>query len=140
MEDGLREYYLAMIPKVESQDARVLFEKLAVIEIKHQERILAEYGSITATTVNRETFVANEVIPAVEGGLTTEEYVSLYNPDLESAAEIISLAMAIEAQALDLYRRAAEKSDNEESKKVLLQIADEERVHLTQLGKLFENL
>ena len=77
MEDGLREYYLAMIPKVENPDARALFEKLAVIEIKHQERILAEYGSITGTTVDRDTFIANEVVPAVEGGLTTEEYVSL---------------------------------------------------------------
>ena len=140
MEDGLREYYLTMVPKVENQDARALFEKLAVIEIKHQERILSEYGSITGTTVDRENFIATKVVPAVEGGLTTEEYVSLYNPDLESVAEIISLAMAIEAQALDLYRRAADISDNEESKKVLLQIADEERVHLTQLGKLFENL
>ena len=138
MEYGLREYYLTMIPWVENQDARALFEKLADIEIKHQERILDEYCSITGTEVDCEIFQSTKVVPAVEGGLTTEEYVQLYRPDLESVEEIIGLAMAIEAQALDLYQRAAEMSDNEESKKVLLQIANEEKAHLAQLGQLFD--
>lgn len=140
MEHGLREYYLTMIPWVQNQNARDLFKKLAAIEIKHQERILDEYGSITGTAVDRENFLTKKVVPAVEGGLTTEEYVQLYKPDLESVAEIVGLAMAIEAQALDLYRRAADRSEDEDSKKVLLQIADEERAHLAQLGELFENI
>ena len=140
MENGLREYYLTMIPWVENQDARTLFEKLANIEIKHQERILNEYCSMTGPEVDCEIFQSTKVVPAVEGGLTTEEYVQLYKPDLESVEEIIGLAMAIEAQALDLYQRAADKSENEESKNVLLQIANEERAHLAQLGKLFDNI
>lgn len=140
MENGLQEYYLTMIPWVENQQARELFEKLAAIEVKHQKRILDEYRNLTGTDVDRKTFIESKVVPAVEGGLTTEEYVRLYKPDLESAPEIVGLAMAIEAQALDLYRRAADRSDNAESKKILLQIADEERSHLDLLGKLFENL
>jgi rhodanese-related sulfurtransferase/rubrerythrin len=140
MENGLQEYYLTMIPWVENQEARELFEKLAAIEVKHQERILDEYRNITGTEVDRKEFLENKVVPAVEGGLTTEEYVRLYKPDLESATEIVGLAMAIEAQALDLYRRAADRSGNAESKKILMQIADEERSHLDLLGKLFENI
>jgi len=140
MEDGLREYYLTMIPWIENQDARELFEKLAAIEVKHQERILDEYRNITGIEFDREQFVEKKVVPAVEGGLTTEEYVRLYKPDLESVTEIVGLAMAIEAQALDLYRRAADRSDGNETKKVLMQIADEERAHLAQLGKLFESI
>ena len=140
MEDGLREYYLTMIPWVVNQEARKLFEKLAAIEVKHQERILDEYRNITGTEIDREEFIEKMVIPAVEGGLTTEEYVRLYKPDLESVTEIVGLAMAIEAQALDLYRRAADRSQNDESKKVLVQIAEEERTHLDQLGKLFERI
>ncbi len=140
MEDGLREYYLTMIPWVANREARELFEKLAAIEAKHQARILDEYRNITGTEVDREQFVEAKVVPAVEGGLTTEEYVRLYKPDLESVTEIIGLAMAIEAQALDLYQRAADRSDNDESKKVLMQIADEEHSHLAQLGKLFESI
>jgi len=76
----------------------------------------------------------------MEGGLTTQEYLRLYQPDLEVAAEVISLAMAIEAQALDLYQRAADRAQTDESKKVLMQIANEERAHIEQLASLFENL
>jgi rubrerythrin len=74
----------------------------------------------------------------MEGGLTTDEYLRLYQPDVEVAEEVISLAMAIEAQALDLYQRAADHAGGEESRTVLLQIANEERAHLEQLGALFE--
>ena len=48
--------------------------------------------------------------PAMEGGLTTEEYLQLYKTDLDSEMEVLGLALAIEVQALDLYSRAAEKS------------------------------
>jgi rhodanese-related sulfurtransferase/rubrerythrin len=139
MENGLREYYLSMIPWVVDPKARELFEKLAAIEVKHQERILEEYRHVTGSEDDHAKFLESQVAPAVEGGLTTEEYVRLYKPDLESVAEIVGLAMAIEAQALDLYRRAADRSDNDESRKVLTQIAEEERAHLAQLGKLFES-
>ena len=53
---------------------------------------------------------------------------------------VVSLAMAIEAQAMDLYMRAADRSDNPRGRKVLSAIADEERTHLDLLGKLLENL
>jgi rubrerythrin len=46
--------------------------------------------------------------------------------------------MAIEALALDLHQRAAERAENDDSKKVLIQIAEEERTHLELLGRLFE--
>jgi len=66
--------------------------------------------------------------------------MDLFQPDLESVEDIIGLAMSIEAQALDLYLRAADRSNNPESKKILIQIADEEQTHLTQLGKLMEGI
>ena len=70
--------------------------------------------------------------------MTTQEYLDLFQPDLESVKDVIELAMSIEAQALDLYLRAADRSANSESKKELSQIAAEERSHLAQLGKLME--
>jgi rubrerythrin len=76
----------------------------------------------------------------MEGGLTTQDYLGLYQPDLEVPEEVVSLAMAIEAQALDLYQRAADRAGTAENKNVLMQIANEERAHLEQLGSLFGNL
>lgn len=140
LEEGLLDFYLSMIPRIKNADARNVFKKLSEIEIKHQDRIFKEYVKLTGKSDDREVFERDIVVNAVEGGLTTQEYLDLYKPDWESPADIIGLAMSIEAQALDLYLRAADRSGNPESKKALQQIADEERVHLTLLGKLMDSL
>lgn len=140
LENGLRDFYLSMIKEVENNEVKNLFQKLAAIEIKHQDRIYSEYITLTGISASREEFEKGIVSDVAEGGLTTDEYINLFQPDLESAKDIIELAMSIEAQALDLYMRAADRSGNPQSKKMLIQIADEERAHLTQLGKLMERI
>jgi len=140
LEEGLKEFYLSMIPEVKNNKTRQLFEKLSTIEEKHQDRIFAEYIKITGSDLSRNEFEKQVVSPAMEGGLTTEEYLKLYPTDLEDAKEVISLAMAIEAQALDLYQRAAHRASSEARKHALMQIANEELAHLEHLGKLFEEL
>jgi rubrerythrin len=140
LEAGLQEFYLTMAPKVQHDASRKLFEKLSSIEVKHQQRIYDAYIDLTAASMNQEEFAREKVIPAMEGGLTTEEYMAIYKPDIEVVEEVISLAMAIEAQALDLYQRAAQRAENAASQAMLVQIAGEERSHLEQLGKLFEQL
>jgi sulfur-carrier protein adenylyltransferase/sulfurtransferase len=138
LEQGLREFYLSMIPKVNNPDAKKLFESLSAIELKHQEHILEAYAHMTRQAQSREEFEQRVTTQAMEGGLTTEEYGRMFHTDWESTTDIVSLAMSIEAQALDLYTRAAGRTQNPESRKVLMQIAEEERSHLSQLGKLLE--
>jgi rubrerythrin len=140
LEAGLHDFYISMIPKVSNSEVKDLFQKLSEIEIKHQERIFSEYVKITETRETKADFENNIVSQAVEGGLTTEEYINRFSPDWDSAIDIIELAMSIEAQALDLYQRASESSQDKKSQKVLVQIADEERSHLAQLGKLIERI
>jgi rhodanese-related sulfurtransferase/rubrerythrin len=138
LEEGLRAFYESMTATVRSEAAGRLFRRLAGIEVKHQERILAEYQKVSGRALSRAEFDRTVVSPAMEGGLPTEDYLERYHPDLESPADIVSLAMAIEAQALDLYQRAAAGAAAD-TRAVLSQIADEERAHLEQLGKLFQN-
>jgi rhodanese-related sulfurtransferase/rubrerythrin len=140
LEEGLRLFYETMAPKVTNEKAGQVFKKLSAIEIKHQDRIFSEYIRITGISVTREEFATKIFAPAMEGGLTTEEYLARYQPNLENAGEVVSLAMAIEAQALDLYQRAADRAGTGDSKTVLIRIAGEERSHLEQLGALFKDL
>jgi rubrerythrin len=140
LEAGLRDFYLSMIPKVNLPAAKDLFQKLSEIEVKHQDRIFSEYIKITGSSVAREEFDKNAATDEIEGGLTTEEYVDRFKPDWDSPGEIISLAMSIEGQALDLYMRAADRTVNSENRDALIQIAGEERAHLAQLGKLMESI
>jgi rubrerythrin len=138
LEAGLRDFYLSMIAKVQNEDVKRLFQKLSDIEILHQDRIFNEYLTVSGKQTSREAFENDLVINAVEGGLTTDEYIQMFEPDWESTAEIISLAMSIEAQALDLYTRASERSEDPRNEAALKKIAEEERGHLVQLGKLMD--
>ena len=138
LEAGLRDFYLSMIDRIRQEDIKRLFQKLAEIETGHQDRIFNEYLQVSQNPISREAFENDLVIDAVEGGLTTDEYVRMFKPDWESAVDIISLAMSIEAQALDLYTRAAERNGHPRSAAALKKIAEEERAHLVQLGNLMD--
>jgi rubrerythrin len=140
LEAGLQEFYTSMPAKVNNAKVNELFAQLSEIEAKHQDRIFAEYQKITASQESREQFERTATAQGMEGGLTTEEYLALYPTDFEVIEEVISLAMGIEAQALDLYQRAAENASQKETKKTLLRIAEEERSHLKQLGNLLDGI
>lgn len=139
LEMGLRDFYLAMRKRVTAEDTKGLFAKLADIEILHQERLVQLYGELTGTTVSVAEFAAKIAEPAMEGGLTTEEYLQRYNTDPDSELEVLGLALAIEAQALDLYLRAAAESDDPGAQDVLRQIAGEERSHIARLSSFIDH-
>ena len=138
LEQGLRDFYLTMAARVRSEVAKKLFTRLADIEILHQKQIIDLYEQVTGIRQTPEEFAGNVVGQAMEGGLTTEQYLALYRPDLDSVPEIVSLAMSIEVQALDLYQRAAQRTSTHDSRLLLLHIAQEERAHLEQLGRLLD--
>ncbi len=138
LEMGLRDFYLSMQKRVTKNTTQALFGKLADIEILHQEQLVGLYAEVSGTRLSVADFAARIAEPAMEGGLTTEEYLKLYGTNLDSETEILSLALAIEAQALDLYLRTAEKSDGQR-KQVLLKIAEEERNHIARLSHYIDH-
>lgn len=140
LEEGLREFYLKMAEKTESDEAKKLFTMLADIEIVHQKQLLVIYKDVTGKSANMEEFAAKVIEPAMEGGLSTDEYIARFYPDLNKLTDILDLAMSIEAQALDLYFRAAEKATDENVKKALKQIEKEERTHIAKLAEYMDKV
>ncbi len=136
LEAGLGDFYTDMAARIPRNPVRDLFDKLSRIEINHQDRLFNEYVRVSGEQIDRESFDAQIESSALEGGLTTQEYLDLFKPDLSSAVDVVSLAMSIEAQALDLYTRASEQAVDEDSRKILQAIAHEERTHLELLGQL----
>ena len=139
LEDGLRDFYLRMLERVGDEKVKSVFRLLADIEIKHKDRLFAEYTRLTGKD-DRGAFECSFVTPLMEGGLTTEEYMARFKPDFGSPVDVVSLAMSIEAQALDLYMRSAEWTQNDENRAILEQIASEEKTHLARLGELLDEL
>lgn len=140
LEQGLREFYVDMAQKASDPAVKDMFAKLSEIEIKHQEEILQAYRDITKEDIGRDDFEQMVETRALEGGLSTQEYLELFAPDLESPIDVVSLAMSIEAQALDLYQRVSARVDNDVSWSILNRIANEEKAHLSSLGKLMDSL
>jgi rubrerythrin len=140
LEAGLKDFYDTQAQTAGIPEVKALFEKLGSIEVKHQDRIVTEYNRITGNSTTRDELEARTAGPDMEGGLTTEEYMNLFNPDLESVVDIVSIAISIEGQALDLYMRAAAGSKDEDARQMLNQMAAEEKTHLAQLGDLLDDV
>ncbi|MBS3780881.1 MAG: sulfurtransferase [Desulfovermiculus sp.] len=140
LEFGLQELYESMQSQVDHQEAGKLFEKLAKIEKGHKERLFQEYRKLNAEMANREDFEQQVVVKALEGGFTTEEVVNRMQPVQGSTSGILDVAMSIEAQALDLYQRAADSQPDKEGRDFLKQLVDEEKSHLAQLGRLMDQV
>lgn len=137
LEEGLKDFYLKMMQQVSSETVVDLFSKLAHVEDLHKERLFDEYARLTGS-LDRSSFEAQLSAEKMEGGLTTEEYVDRFQPDMEKVEEVIGLAMSIEAQALDLYTRAAQTAKDSAHQSMLDHIAAEEKIHLEQLGILLD--
>lgn len=71
------------------------------------------------------------------GMMTGKEVGRLTDSELTRA---IRLDIAAEEEAIHLYQAHADATGNEKAKKVLLSIADEERVHVGELQKLLKDL
>jgi rubrerythrin len=140
LEQGLRDFYLSMEEKAENSRVAFLFSKLAEIEVKHQISLLKAYNQLGPAEVTREEFEAMVGTKAMEGGLTTDQYLDRFGPDPGSEIEVISLAMSIEAQALDLYQRVGTRLIRSEAGDIIHGIANEEKSHLASLGKLMDEL
>lgn len=140
LEQGLRDFYLAMGKEAKNETVKSLFAKLAEIEVQHQISIYKAYTDISTVDVSKDEFEKMVEAGALEGGLTTEEYLDIFKPDMSSETEVISLAMSIEAQALDLYQRVSLKVEDPKSRDIINKIADEEKTHMASLGKLLDTL
>jgi rhodanese-related sulfurtransferase/rubrerythrin len=140
LEEGLRDFYLSMSEEAPAAEIKSLFLKLSEIEVKHQESIVEAYQGLGHPEVTLQDFSGMVEEKAMEGGMTTREYLDRFNPDLSSAVDVISLAMSIEAQALDLYHRVGAQLTDAAARSIVLKIADEEKAHLESLGKLMDSL
>jgi sulfur-carrier protein adenylyltransferase/sulfurtransferase len=140
LEQGLEQFYLDMADKAQNEVVKDLFEKLAAIEVKHKDQVFDRYQNMVDPSISREGFESMITVAALEGGLTTEQYLDLFGPDLSVETEVVSMAMSIEAQALDLYQRVAGQVTDPDARAVVLQIAREENQHLARLGKMMESL
>ncbi|MEW6429232.1 MAG: rhodanese-like domain-containing protein [Thermodesulfobacteriota bacterium] len=131
MEDGLQRFYRALEEKSEPPAWRQLLARLAGFEDRHKERLLAEYRRRRGDDAGIDPGSA----PIMEGGRRIDEYLKRADALLRSLPDILQLAMTLETQAMDLYSRMAQKSEDRETRDFFLSMAEEEKTHLAYLAE-----
>jgi len=140
LEGGLRSLYQAMVADVSNPAVQKVFGRLAEMETEHQRRLYALYQAAEAAPVSLEDFEKTAAPAVAEGGFSIDEYRRRFSADLSKPDSAVSIAMTIEAQAMDLYQRAADQQDSGATRDTLLQIAAEEKAHLRYLGQLMDEI
>jgi len=137
MEVGLKEFYTILGEGSQDEELRELLLKLAEVEEKHKGRLLDLYLRENLET-GREKVEARMTSGVMEGGFTTEEFIKRYKEALENTSGCLSVAMMVEAQALDLYMRYSRKAGDDKGRQLFQQIAEDEKGHLKALAMLME--
>jgi len=138
MEEAVRQFYASSAAATDDPDISALLSQLADIETNHKDRLFDLYQSIADSPVDRENFEAERIATVMEGGFTADDFNAYNRSALPTTEDVLSLAMMLEAQAMDLYLRYADRRVDHEAKKILCQLADEEKAHLHSLGALLE--
>ena len=140
MEEGLRIFYMEMSSKVDDKASSDLFLKLAEIENQHKKRLFEAYKSLDPNASTLQSFETKILGKTIEGGLTMDEFLAANHPLLQTPEDIVNMAMSLETQSLDLYLRYSQKTEDPQTKEVLYKLGDEEKAHLSALGKMLEKL
>ncbi len=140
MELALGALYLELAGKAADPECADVFRRLAGFEDKHR-RVLSGLWSRHRTSNGADADVADfeararsfSASTVVEGGISANDYLSLMR-DPADPAEAMEFAMAVEAQAFDLYMRRSMTEADAELRASLTLLAEEERSHLKVLG------
>jgi len=134
MEEGLQRYYVAL-EKAETREAyRRLYRKLAGFEDLHKERLNQAYRSFDKSRPDLDRFM-KEHPQLIEAGAINQHSPLNIIGQLKTPVDVFSLSMAIEARSQDLYFRLAQQSTDSETRRLFLELADEEKMHLAYLGE-----
>jgi rubrerythrin len=136
MERSLGSFYRIVRTRTQDSELAHLLEMLITIEDKHKQYLLELYKSLEPSGISPETLEADVLSTVMEGGFDSNEFIKQNERFLNDVPSLLDLSMMLETQALDLYLRFSDKSENQESKDVLYRIGDEEKGHLAALANL----
>jgi rubrerythrin len=135
LENGLQIFYKHVQKRTKIETIANLFMKLAQIEENHKKRLSDLYRTIEPSGADLESLGSDADGGMMEGGFNIEAFTRQNESFLDTPHRVIDLAMMLETQALDLYLRFSQKTENKDTKAVLFNLADEEKAHLALLGR-----
>jgi rubrerythrin len=138
LERALGIFYEKCQEAAQDKDLVDLFAKLGHVEGVHKQKVYERYAALVPDAPDMAAFQSEMEPSIMEGGFRFNEFMAANEPWLKTVNQVLELAMMLETQALDLYLRFAEKSQEEGTKQVLFTLADEEKMHVKSLSRLMD--
>jgi rubrerythrin len=140
LEEGLRKFYAAASRLAIESEVSAVLVRLAEIEVRHKQKLFDLFKLVDSGDTSIESFEKKVTAGLMEGGFDSGSLLEDIGPNFKTAADVLNFAMMLEAQGMDLYMRYAEKSEDPKVRKILFDMADDEKAHLKSLGNLMEKV
>jgi rhodanese-related sulfurtransferase/rubrerythrin len=133
LEEGAKLFYTRMAEQFAPDDTAPLFKSLAAAEAHHKDTLRNLHGALTGQEgdpLSPEEVAAHDTM---EGGVSLTKVLAW--ADGKQAIDVIELAVAMEVNAYDLYLKVGQGLEQQESKAILLRLAQEEKGHIDRLNE-----
>jgi rhodanese-related sulfurtransferase/rubrerythrin len=136
LEEGSRTFYTGIAELTSDAEAKSIFTTIAEAEAKHKTNILQAYTLVTGENVAEDIFDREPLKGVMEGGVRIEDAIGYIKKQGTALLDMLEVAMQVETNSLDLYMKMFRETGNVNAKNIFGSLIEEERQHLSRLGKL----
>ena len=136
LEEGSRMFYTGIAELTSDAQAKSIFTTIAEAEAKHKTNILQAYTLITGEDVSEDIFNREPLKGVMEGGIRIEDAIAFLKKQDKALLDMIEIAMQVETNSLDLYIKMLREIEDIKAKNIFGSLIEEEKLHLSRLGKL----
>ena len=131
LEKGSRDFYLAAMESASLPRAKDMYRMLADAEDEHVRRLYGRAISLLGEGALPpvEQFVRELKVGRMEGGVEISPAVAVVKKEVIDEMEVLELALEREYVSYDFYRRASALVEKEDGRRLLHELAWEERKH-----------
>lgn len=137
LEEGSRTFYERAAGMGFGHEAQDLFRTLEKAEEKHKSNIDNAYRLVAGEHV-MDFRDGENLSGMMEGGVRVEDVISFLKEKDRTVRDAIEVSMEVETNALDLYVKMLRAIGNDSARQVFASLIEEEKQHLSMLGKLLE--
>jgi rubrerythrin len=130
-EEDTRTYFMGLVEKATDPELKILFSMLADCEDEHKKRLLdLKKGMESKMTVLADLDVS---VCSYRPSLTQSELLEENDKD----PDLYLFTVKKEEQDISFYQELAARTGDEQCRKSLLMLADEERRHLERMEEIY---
>ena len=136
LEEGSRIFYTGIAELTSDAEGKSIFTTIAEAEAKHKTNILQAYTLVTGESVSEDIFDREPLKGVMEGGVRIEDAIGHIKKQGKALLDMLEIAMQVETNSLDLYIKMFRKIADKSAKDIFGSLIEEEKLHLSRLGKL----